>query len=333
MTLRETAPAPKRNSAPRKIVVTGGLGFVGAEVFRYLKTRAPGAEIVILDAFTAAADVRRLAGLAAVADLPVIRGDVRSHRDVAAALHGCDTLVHLAADAVPAARTSRDQRRSYEVRVAGTETLLEAAGEAGVRHVVHVSPATVYGTTTALVDEDTPLCPRDALALAAAHAEETVMLAAHYGLRASILRSTEAFGAGQGAGAYLPALLIQALKGRPLPVHGGGLRVRAPIPVSDLARAIALVADSTDPAPLAIFNVAGDERLSERDMALRVAAATGSAAGLAIARGPHPAAVAPLLDTRRVKALGYRQESSFDRELAALVDSVQTRARAIRAPL
>ncbi len=330
---RETPLAPKQNSALRKVVVTGGLGFIGARVFRHLARLEQAGETRILDGFTRAADCRRLAPAGEAGGLPVMRGDIRSRHDVAAALQGCDTVVHLAAE-TGIARTSAERQRMFDVNVAGTETLLTVAREQGVKHFIHVSSSKVYGPSAGPLDETAPLKPVTPYAVSKAMAEEAVMLAAHEGLRATILRPADAVGPGQRPDQLLPGLVMNALKGQRLTIEGAGVREREFLPVGDLAAAIGRVATS-EPGDetLTILNVAGEERLSALEIARRVFRAVGRTTGLHHVRDGSPAEAGCLLDDSRIRALGYRQQSSVEAELRAICDGLRARARRLHVSL
>ncbi|GAB4528512.1 MAG: hypothetical protein Tsb0019_30470 [Roseibium sp.] len=324
--------APKQHGAPRKVVITGGLGFIGAAVFRHIAGLECVDETVILDAVTPAADVRRLAPAGGAGDLPVIRGDIRSRRDVAAALQDCDTVVHLAAQ-TGFGRSPANPARLFDVNAAGTETLLQVAQEQGVRHFIHVSSGAVYGPSTEPLLETAPLKPVTPYAMSKAAAEEAVMLAGRNGLRVTILRPSETVvGAGQNPLHPLPRLVMTALKGEHLPVAGAGNRMRELLPSADLAAAVGLVLERPSGEAISIFNVAGGERLDERSIARRVLRAAGRRSGLHYVRESWTGATC-LLDGGHLHSLGYRQKSSLDAELGALCETFRTRAQLLRASL
>ncbi|WP_269580673.1 NAD-dependent epimerase/dehydratase family protein [Roseibium sp. Sym1] len=318
--------APKQDISFRKVVVTGGLGFIGARVFKQVSRMAHVAETVILDSVSYAADFRRLAPASEAGDLPVLRGDIRSRIDVAAALHEADAVIHLAAEThVP--RSFADPELFFDVNVTGTETLLKGALEAGVKHFIHVSTDEVYGAVTDDVRETAPLRPTSPYASSKAMAEEAVMMAAQDGLNATILRPTNAVGTGQHAEKLFPRFVMRALKGQRLTIEGTGRQERTFLPVGDLAAAIGLALNTSGTDPLRVFNISGEEDLSVLDVARLVFAATGKNTGLHYVRDRIRNDVAYRIDDTGIRGLGYRQKSSVDRELRAICAELGARAR------
>jgi len=309
--------APKENVSFGKVVVTGGLGFIGARVFKRIARMEKVDTAVILDSVSYAADFRRLAPAGEAGELPVLRGDIRSPVDVAAALHDCDAVIHLAAEThVP--RSFSDPELFFDVNVTGTETLLKGAVEAGVRHFIHVSTDEVYGPVTDDVRETAPLRPTTPYATSKAMAEEAVMLAARNGLKATILRPTNAIGTGQNPEKLFPRFIMRALSGQRLTIEGTGTQERTFLPVGDLADAIGLVLTNPQEAPLSIFNVSGDEDLTVLEVARRVFEVTGRNTGLHFIRDRISNDAAYRIDDSAIRALGFRQKSSVDQELRAI---------------
>jgi dihydroflavonol-4-reductase len=115
-------------------LVTGGTGFVGANVVRLLLQR--GIEVRAL--VRPRSDTRNLDSL----DVELVAGDLRDRASLEAALAGCDTVYHVAA--MYALWTS-DPRQIYDSNVTGTVNLLEAAGTAGVRRIVYTSSVATIG--------------------------------------------------------------------------------------------------------------------------------------------------------------------------------------------
>jgi len=317
--------APKQNISFRKVVVTGGLGFIGSRVFRQIARMDTVEEAVVLDCVSYAADFRRLAPASEAGELPVIRGDIRNEIDVAAALHGADAVIHLAAEThVP--RSFSEPELFFDVNVTGTETLLKGALEAGVKHFVHVSTDEVYGPVMDDARETAPLRPTSPYATSKAMAEEAVMMAAQHGLKASILRPTNAVGTGQNAEKLFPRFVMRALQGQRLTIEGTGRQERTFLPVGDLAAAIALILDTPTEDKLSVFNVSGEEDLSVLEVAQRVFEVTGRNTGLHYVRDRIRNDAAYRIDDTRIRGLGYRQKSTVYAELRAIREEFGARS-------
>jgi dTDP-glucose 4,6-dehydratase len=325
MTQLESSSGPKQNTPFRKILVTGGLGFIGSFVCNQLSQQEGKPDVVILDRFSYAADHRRLERLGSPVKPALIRGDIRCDSDVEAALEGCDAVVHLAAE-THVSRSFTEPRHFFDANVTGTENLLKLVQKQGVKHFVHVSTAAVYGSVSRDVDENTPLRPTSPYAMSKAVAEEAVMLAAQNGLRVSILRPANAVGVGQNPEKLFPRFFMQAMKGTPLTIEGTGFQERSFLPATDLAAAVALVLNNETPDQLSVFNVSGQERLSVLEVAETVFEVTGRKTGLTHVADRARNDMSLRVDGRKLRALGYQQQSSVKQELAAIHRDFLSRA-------
>ena len=177
-----------------RLFVTGATGFVGAHVAQLAETQ--GAELRLLARATS--DTSRLPKGA-----DVVVGDLRAPEGFAAALKGCDALIHVAADYrlwVP------DPAEMYKANVEGTRSLLRLAREAGVRRVVYTSSVATMGFHgNAVVDETTAVSEADMIG----HYKRSKWMAEHVAL--------EAGRAGQEVIVLNPTTPIGALDTKPTP--------------------------------------------------------------------------------------------------------------------
>jgi UDP-glucose 4-epimerase len=207
-----------------KVVITGGAGFIGANVCRALVAR--GHEAVALDDLSTG-DEGNLAGVGAT----LVRGSILEADTLDAVLDGADAVIHLAArPSVP--RSIADPMASHRVNATGTMEVLEAVRRAGGPHLVVASSSSVYGANPTLPKSEDlvpmPMSPYAASKLAT----ESYALAhgASFGLGVLAFRFFNVFGPLQPAGhayaAVVPAFIDAALAGRPLRVHGDGTQTR-----------------------------------------------------------------------------------------------------------
>lgn len=209
-----------------RYLVTGGAGFIGCNLVRFLLAR--GHEAVVLDNF---ATGRRENLRAVQDDIELIEGDIRDRRAVDRAVRGCAAVFHQAAlGSVP--RSVSDPLTSHDVNVNGTLAVLEAARAAGVRRVIFAASSSVYGNR-----EESPkheaMVPLPASPYAAGKvACEAYMraYAAVYGMETLCLRYFNVFGPFQDpAGAYaavIPAFASRLLRGQRPVVFGDGEQSR-----------------------------------------------------------------------------------------------------------
>lgn len=206
-----------------RVLVTGGAGFVGANLVRRLL--ATGHCPVVLDDLSTGT-VRNLAGQA----VDFIAGSVLDPAALSRAVDGVDAIIHLAAiPSVP--RSVAAPEPSHEANATGTLRVLEAARFAGA-HVTVASSSSVYGANPQLPKVESMVArPRSPYAVSKLAAESyTIAWGATYGLPAIAFRFFNVYGPLQAAdhayAAVIPAFMRAALMGRPLVVHGDGSQTR-----------------------------------------------------------------------------------------------------------
>jgi len=207
-----------------KVLVTGGAGFIGANLCRELTLRT-GHQVTVLDDLSTGKRAN-LAGL----DVELRVGSVLDPEDVTAACRGADAIVHLAAvPSVP--RSLENPRHSHDVNVTGTVAVLDAARGIGA-HVVVASSSSVYGSNPALPKTEDLVCrPTSPYGVTKLAAESyTAAYRASFGLDSIAFRFFNVFGPLQAPGhayaAVLPAFIDNALRARPLTIFGDGRQSR-----------------------------------------------------------------------------------------------------------
>jgi UDP-glucose 4-epimerase len=209
-----------------RVVVTGGAGFIGANLCRHLVAQPEVSEVVVVDDLSSGS-LANLDGLNV--DLRV--GSILDDALLDGALTGASSVVHLAArPSVP--RSIADPAASHEVNATGTMRVLEAVRRHSVSHVVVASSSSVYGANPVLPKhEDLAPAPRSPYA-ASKLATEAYALAWSqvWGFDALALRFFNVFGPLQPAGhayaAVIPTFVDAALADRPVEVHGDGCQTR-----------------------------------------------------------------------------------------------------------
>jgi UDP-glucose 4-epimerase len=208
-------------------VVTGGAGFIGANLCRALAARSAVDRILVVDDLsTGYAD-----NLGGVAGVELVEGSILDVELLGRVMPGADAVVHLAArPSVP--RSLEDPVATHEANATGTLRVLEAARHAGGPHVVVASSSSVYGGNRSLpASEDLaplPLSPYAASKLATEG--YALSYGRSFGLPVLVFRFFNVFGPLQRAGhayaAVVPAFVAAALAGEALPVHGDGEQTR-----------------------------------------------------------------------------------------------------------
>lgn len=219
-----------------RVVITGGAGFIGANLARALLTA--GDEVVVVDDFSTG--VR--ANLDGV-DVTLLEGSVLDAPLLDKAMDGTDAVVHLAAlPSVP--RSVQDPVASHHANATGTLEVLEAVRRAGGPHVVVASSSSVYGANPELPKhEGLRTAPMSPYAVSKLATEAYALAFAHcYDLGVLAFRFFNVFGPLQPAGhayaAVVPAFVDAALAGRALPLQGDGSQSRDFTYVGSLTRVL-----------------------------------------------------------------------------------------------
>lgn len=235
----------------RKLLVTGGAGFIGANfVHHWLRTH-PADRVVVLDVLTYAGNLANLDAVRGNPQLTFVRGDICDGAlvDALFAEHGIDHVVHFAAEShVDRSITGPDE--FIRANVIGTHTLLKAARVAwtrdgGLRDDVrfhHVSTDEVYGSLRSddpAFTEETPYSPNSPYSASKAASDHLVRAYHHtYGLPVTTSNCSNNYGPFHFPEKLIPLMLVRALDGGPLPVYGKGENVRDWLYVEDHCRAI-----------------------------------------------------------------------------------------------
>lgn len=250
-----------------RYLVTGGAGFIGSHLVHALLEQ--GAFVRVLDNFSTGKR-ENLAGLEArfggsrpalssTEGFQVQEGDVRDPAAVASALEGVEVVFHEAAF-ISVPESMEKPQECFEVNVAATVSLFDAARRAGVRRVVIASSAAVYGTSDACpLQESTPTQSLSPYAASKRTGEIYAQLYTQaFGLEVVALRYFNVYGPRQRPdsmyAAAVPIFIRRLLDGQPVTVFGDGGQTRDLIHVRDVVRANLIAAEHPD-APGQVFNV------------------------------------------------------------------------------
>jgi len=249
-----------------RVVVTGGAGFIGANLCRALTETEGVDEVVALDDLSTGSR----ANLECAEGVELVEGSILDAGLLERIVPGAGAVVHLAArPSVP--RSLEDPMATHDANATGTMRVLEAARRHGGVHVVVASSSSVYGSNPALPKREDmvpmPVSPYAASKLAAESA--ALAYGSSFGLPVLAFRFFNVFGPLQAAdhayAAVVPAFLDAALRGVPLPVHGDGLQTRD---FTYVGTVVQVLADAvrrtvTDPRPV---NLAFGTRVSLLDL-------------------------------------------------------------------
>ena len=234
----------------KKLLITGGAGFIGSHVVRRMADHYPNYLIVNLDALTYAGNLDNLTTVAGKENYVFVKGDIRDKEGVDRLFkeYDFDGVIHLAAES-HVDRSIADPMAFIETNVIGTMNLLNAARDAWKsgskdRRFYHVSTDEVYGSLgeTGYFTEATAYDPRSPYSASKASSDHLVRAYYHtYGLPVVISNCSNNYGPNHFPEKLIPLIIHNIQENRPLPVYGDGKYTRDWLWVKDHAAAIDLI--------------------------------------------------------------------------------------------
>ncbi len=238
----------------KRLLVTGGAGFIGANFVHYWLREHPGDFVLVLDALTYAGNLSSLSDLLNNSDFKFVHGDICNRELVAYLLkeHDINILVNFAAEShVDRSITGPDA--FIRTNIQGTHSLLEAARDVWLGSTNppetcrfhHVSTDEVYGSLgpdDPPFTETTPYAPNSPYSASKAASDHLVRAYHHtYGLDVTTSNCSNNYGPYQFPEKLIPLCIINILHGRSLPIYGDGMNIRDWLYVDDHCRGIDLV--------------------------------------------------------------------------------------------
>jgi dTDP-glucose 4,6-dehydratase len=243
----------------KRLLVTGGAGFIGSNFVRMVLSEYPDCFVVNLDKLTYAGNLENLAGFLDHPNHKFIKGDICNGPLLEQIIekHQIDAIINFAAES-HVDRSITEPKAFIETNVIGTLTLLEAARDKKIDRFIQISTDEVYG---ALGDkgkftEQTPLSPNSPYSASKAAADHLVKAFGHtWGIRFNITRCSNNYGPYQFPEKLIPLMINNALNNKELPVYGDGLYVRDWLYVYDHCTAIWQVLQKAPPGE--VYNIGG----------------------------------------------------------------------------
>jgi dTDP-glucose 4,6-dehydratase len=307
----------------KRVLVTGGAGFIPSNFIRWLLANTPW-EIVSLDALTYAGNLENLADVMSHERLSFVHGDIRDEVLVRDVVENVDVIVNAAAES-HVEKSIRDGASEFvTTNVEGTQILLDAIREHPVERLILISSSEVYGTAERdPMDEEHPLNPRSPYAATKAGADRLAYsYFVTYELPVVIVRPFNNYGPRQHPEKVVPRFITQALRDEPLTIHGDGHASRDWLFVDDDAEAIATLIDApVEDVAGEVVNVATGVDLSVEEIADRVLAALDKPASLKEHTIERPGQVDRHIGStdKLARLTGWRARTSFDEGLARTV--------------
>jgi len=312
---------------PRKYLVTGGTGFIGAAAVKRLV--ADGHFVRVLDNNFRGAP-RRLGDR--IESVEMIEGDIRDAHQVRGALRGMDAVLHLAY--VNGTEFFYSQPELVlDIAIRGMLNVIDGCRAEGVGDLILASSSEVYQTPPRTpTAEDAPLSVPDVLNPRYSYGGGKIaceLMAVNYGRtgfdRVVIFRPHNVYGPDMGWEHVLPQFIVRAAEGiteggsgdAAFEIQGDGSQTRAFIHIDDFTDGLMLVMERGE--HLGIYHIGNPEEVTMRAVAEKVLRATGS--GARIVSGPAPAGGTQRRcpDISRMRKLGFSPRISLDQGLESMV--------------
>src|SRR3989338_8708606 len=224
-----------------KILVTGGLGFIGSNFIRHILKKY-SYDIINLDRITYSGNPANLKDIEKNKKYKFFKGDICDSGIVETAMKGCDAVVNFAAE-THVDRSVGNPESFISTNILGTYTLLESARKQKIKRFLHISTDEVYGSIeTGSFNEDSRLNPSSPYSASKASADLLAMsYFATYIFPVIITRTSNNFGPYQYPEKLIPLFITNVLEGKKVPLYGDGRNVRDWIFVEDNCSGIDVV--------------------------------------------------------------------------------------------
>lgn len=301
----------------KKILITGGAGFIGGNFVHHMVTKYPGYKVYNLDLLTYAGELAKHKALTENPNYEFIQADIADYELIMDIFkkEKFDFVVHFAAES-HVDRSITDPGIFVKTNVMGTQALLDAAKEIGVKKFVHVSTDEVYGELdfdpTTFFTEDTPLQPNSPYSASKA-ASDFLVRSYHetFGLPVNITRCSNNYGPYHFPEKLIPLTISRVYNNQNVPVYGNGQNIRDWLHVEDHCKAIDLVLHEGLIGE--VYNVGGHNEKTNLEVVKTIIKHLGKSEELiefVEDRLGHDKRYA--IDPSKLEALGWKPEHNFD---------------------
>lgn len=308
-----------------RLLVTGGLGFMGSDFIRYILDSYPDYEIVNLDKMTYAANLANLHGYDSRPNYKLVVGDIADASAVERAMkptkdgQKIDAIINFAAE-THVDRSIQDPEAFLQTAVLGTYRLLEAAKEQGISYYIQISTDEIFGEIEkGGFTENSPVNPRSPYSAAKAAGDLLVSSYVNtYKLPAIVTHCCNNYGPFHYPEKLIPLAITNLIEGKNVPVYGDGLQVREWIFVRDHSKAIDFILHKGMPGE--IYNIGSGHEEANIDTVKALVSAVGETEDrieFVKDRAGHDRRYA--IDSSKLRAMGWAPEYSFEQGIKETV--------------
>lgn len=308
----------------KRILVTGGAGFIGGNFVHYMMNKYPEYSIYNLDMLTYAGDLTKHQEIEQSTNYTFIKMDIADRASVDGLFEEVpfDFIVHFAAES-HVDRSIVDPEVFIRTNVLGTQVLLDAAKRANVEKFVHVSTDEVYGelefNSNTFFDENSPIQPNSPYSASKASSDLLVRAYSEtYGLPVNITRCSNNYGPYHFPEKLIPLTISRVLNDLEVPVYGSGANIRDWLHVFDHCSAIDLIMHKAEGGE--VFNIGGHNEKTNLEVVRTIIRSLGKSEDLisfVADRKGHDKRYA--IDPTKLEKLGWKPAYDFDSGIAHTV--------------
>ncbi|WP_341322797.1 dTDP-glucose 4,6-dehydratase [Solibacillus sp. FSL H8-0523] len=301
----------------KKLLVTGGAGFIGGNFIHYVLEKYPHYKLYNLDALTYAGDLTKHSAIESLENYHFIKADITNEHEMMHLFEKerFDFVVHFAAES-HVDRSIIEPGIFVQTNVLGTQVLLEAARRVGITKFVHVSTDEVYGELdldpTTFFTEETPLQPNSPYSASKASSDFLVQAYHHtYGMPMNITRCSNNYGPYHFPEKLIPLTINRVLKDEKVPVYGDGQNIRDWLHVMDHCAAIDVVLHEGVDGE--VYNIGGHNERTNLQVVKTIIQALGKSEQLiefVEDRLGHDKRYA--IDPSKIEQLGWKPKFTFE---------------------
>jgi len=307
---------------PKRIIVTGGAGFIGSNFLHLIASEHPECELVNIDTLTYSGNLENVKDLVSNPRYSFHNVNICDRTALLKILREGDTITNFAAE-THVDNSILGSAEFIRSNILGVQTLLDVARERKVGLFLQVSTDEVYGSLTfdqRPSQEEDRFCPSSPYSASKAAAEHLCTAAYKtHGLPTIITRSSNNFGPYQFPEKVIPLFVTNLIEGRKIPLYGQGKNIRDWIYVEDNCRAIDVVIQKGKVGEA--YNIGGGNELSNLELTRRILVAMGKEESFierVTDRLGHDLRYA--LYSSKIQALGWSPRYDFDQALRETIE-------------
>lgn len=309
----------------KKVLVTGGAGFIGGNFVQYIMDKYPNYNIYNLDLLTYAGDLTKHRSIETAKNYHFIKADIADREAIITLFEKerFDYVIHFAAES-HVDRSIIDPEIFVRSNVLGTQILLDASKQINIDKFVHVSTDEVYGeldfNPTTFFTEDTPLEPNSPYSASKA-SSDLLVRSYHetFDMSVNITRCSNNYGPYHFPEKLIPLTISRVLNDEKVPVYGDGENIRDWLHVIDHCAAIDLVLHEGGSGE--VYNIGGHNEKTNLEVVKTIIRALGKSEELiefVEDRLGHDKRYA--IDPSKLEQLGWKPTYNFDTGIAQTIE-------------